>query len=121
MARETVMCLFLPPLQRMSKHTLQDDVKDVNKCLFKSHLMLEAESLNFEPSEDEFQETLTEILEAFQECTLALPNLIPDPYFHSFTRWVGRALLGEDPSLRSRTLPKYFQSSVANVVISGAS
>jgi len=83
------MHTYLHMPQRMSKHSLsqeEDPLAASQKCLFKSHLMLETEELYFEPSQDDFQATLQETLSAFQDCTLALPNLIPDPFFHSFTR-----------------------------------
>lgn len=74
--------LFLLP-QHISKDMLneQDD-----KCLFTTHLMLETDMLCFEPAESEFHSTISEILARFQECTRAVPNLIPDSFFHSFTR-----------------------------------
>ena len=58
----------------------------MKRCLFKSYLLMEADGLCYEPSEAEFHDVVSEILSAFQDCTLALPNLIPDPFFHSFTR-----------------------------------
>ena len=66
---------------------LQDE-EAVHKCLFKSHLMLETDELYFEPPQSEFKECISDILAAFQECALAFPNLIPDPFFHSFTRYL---------------------------------
>lgn len=65
---------------------MQDEAHE-KVCLFKSHLMLETDELYYEPSQEEFKEGLSEILTAFQECTLAFPNLTPDSYFHSFTRY----------------------------------
>ena len=50
--------------------------------------MLETDELYFEPSQSEFKKCMTEILSAFEECALAFPNLIPDSYFHSFTRYI---------------------------------
>ena len=49
--------------------------------------MLETDELYFEPSQSQFRECISEIFSAFQDCALAFPNLIPDPYFHSFTRY----------------------------------
>ncbi len=66
------------------KQTIGDEtLSDVP--LFKSNLLLDS-SLYFEPSSSDFQEGLMEVLITFKDCTLAFPNLIPDPYFHSFTR-----------------------------------
>ena len=57
-----------------------------NLSLFKSHLMLDVSHLYFQPSLSEFHEGIMEVLISFKDCTLAFPNLVPDPYFHSFTR-----------------------------------
>ena len=73
-----------PPPQQTSKHTLEE----AEKCLFTTHLMLETNYLCFEPPETKFHSTITDILAWFQDCTRAVPNLIPDPFFHSFTRLV---------------------------------
>lgn len=67
------------------KSALQSDSAS-DKCLFTSHLMLETDELYFEPSKDDFKTGMSETLVAFQDCTLAFPNLLPDAYFHSFTR-----------------------------------
>ncbi len=66
-----------------------DESKLVSKkCLFVTQLELETESLTFQPGLEEFQTILAETLERFQDCTLALPNLIPDDLFNAFTRFV---------------------------------
>ena len=49
--------------------------------------MLETDELYFEPSQSEYKECMSDILSAFQDCALAFPNLVPDTYFHSFTRY----------------------------------
>lgn len=58
--------------------------------LFKTQLMLDTHHLYFEPSLSEFHEGMMEVLISFKDCTLAFPNLVPDPYFHSFTRYLKR-------------------------------
>ncbi len=58
----------------------------IDRPLFKSNLLLDTHHLYYEPSQVEFQSGVKEVLESFRDCTLAFPNLIPDPYFHSFTR-----------------------------------
>ena len=83
--------------QHISKHTLQEDDAGHQKCLFVSHLMLETDELYFEPSKAEFQEAIDKILSAFQDCTLGFPNLIPDSYFHSFTRYNNNNCCGLRP------------------------
>ena len=76
----------LLPMQHKKDSVVQDG--DYHKSLFTSHLMLETNKLYFEPSGGEFRTGLSEILGAFRDCTLAFPNLLPDSYFHSFTRYV---------------------------------
>lgn len=56
--------------------------------LFKSFLKLDTNYLYFEPSLSVFHEGMMEVLISFKDCTLAFPNLVPDPFFHSFTRYV---------------------------------
>ena len=58
------------------------------KCLFTTELVLEDDMLCFEPAESQFHATIGDILIQFQECCRAVPNLLPDPLFHSFTRSV---------------------------------
>ena len=82
------MCILL--LQHISRRsTITMEVEDHQigrKCLFITQLQLETEGLEFEPSAHQFQQVLAETLERFQDCTLALPNLTPDKFFHAFTR-----------------------------------
>ena len=85
------------------------------KCLFKSYLMLETDELYFEPSCNEFQSALKEILCAFQDCTLAVPNLLPDPFFYSFTRYVRELTcrrLREEQSVRKEQINMEFKLSI---------
>ena len=104
-------------LQRMSKHALhqeEDTMSAHQKCLFKSSLMLETDELYFEPSCNEFQSALKVILCAFQDCTLAVPNLLPDPFFYSFTRYVRELTcrrLREEQSVRKEQVNIQFKLS----------
>ena len=70
-------------MQQLSKDMLN---KETEKCLFKTELMLETDMLCFEPAEAEFHSTIAVVLAQFQQCTRAVPNLLPDSFFHSFTR-----------------------------------
>ena len=67
---------------------MMEEEESVENCLFKSCLVLDTESLQYSPTHHQFRDLLLYILEKFQECTLALPNLTPDPFFHSFTRYM---------------------------------
>ena len=60
--------------------------EEPQKCLFKTELVLEGDALCFEPAQPEFHTTIGEILVQFQACSRAVPNLLPDSFFHSFTR-----------------------------------
>ena len=55
--------------------------------LFKSFLRLDTNNLYFEPSLSVFHEGMMGVLISFKDCTLGFPNLVPDPFFHSFTRY----------------------------------
>ena len=50
--------------------------------------MLEPSQLLFKPDEEEFQDGIAEVMKRFQECVLSVMNLVPDPYFDAFTRFV---------------------------------
>lgn len=73
-----------------TQHEEIDDEESTKKtcCLFITSLLLENDGLVYTPSEAEFKTALVDIMDRFQECTLAVPNLIPDSLFHSFTRYV---------------------------------
>ena len=70
--------------QQLSKDMLNKEAAD--ECLFKTELMLETDILCFEPAEAEFHFVIADVLAQFQQCTRAVPNLLPDSFFHSFTR-----------------------------------
>ena len=55
-------------------------------CLFTAKLLLSPSKLYFEPPLADFQNCLHKLLHRFKDCTLAVPNLVPDTDFHSFTR-----------------------------------
>ena len=75
-------------MSRRSTTTFEgaDESNNAKKCLFVTQLELETEALTFQPSLEEFQSVLADTLERFQDCTLALPNLMPDDFFNAFTR-----------------------------------
>uniref|UniRef100_A0A4X2L0J5 Dynein axonemal heavy chain 6 n=1 Tax=Vombatus ursinus TaxID=29139 RepID=A0A4X2L0J5_VOMUR len=72
--------------------------------MFVTELMLEITSLYFDPSLENFQEGISGTIHRFESTLLAVPNLVPDPYFDSFTRPIVNNKLeektcGEGPSL----------------------
>ena len=76
-------------INRRSAATLDDDAQAMShKCLFITHLLLDIDGLSYSPNIMAFQEVLADTINRFQDCTLALPNLIPDGFFHAFTRYM---------------------------------
>ncbi|XP_063150960.1 dynein axonemal heavy chain 6 [Candoia aspera] len=72
--------------------------------MFLVELILEIHALLFEPTMDEFQDTMAEIVSQFQATVLSVANLVPDQYFDAFTRPVINNKIedktcGEGPSL----------------------
>ena len=56
--------------------------------LYITEFVLEPNQLLFKPDEEEFQDGIAEVMKRFQECVLSVMNLVPDPYFDAFTRFV---------------------------------
>ncbi|KAE8631104.1 hypothetical protein XENTR_v10001083 [Xenopus tropicalis] len=54
--------------------------------MFLTEIVLDTQALWFEPSLDDFQENIAEVVNQFQETVLSLPNLVPDSYFDAFTK-----------------------------------
>ncbi|KAG8454285.1 hypothetical protein GDO86_000797 [Hymenochirus boettgeri] len=74
--------------------------------MFLTEIVLDTHALWFEPSTEDFQENIAEVVNQFQETVLSLPNLVPDTYFDSFTRptinnKLEEKTCGEGPSLSS--------------------
>ncbi|XP_075463117.1 dynein axonemal heavy chain 6 isoform X2 [Ascaphus truei] len=74
--------------------------------MFLTEVVLDIQSLWFEPSVDDFQDGIAEVVHQFQETVLSLANLVPDPYFNAFTQpTINKKLevktCGDGPSLRT--------------------
>uniref|UniRef100_A0A5F8HIF6 Dynein axonemal heavy chain 6 n=1 Tax=Monodelphis domestica TaxID=13616 RepID=A0A5F8HIF6_MONDO len=74
--------------------------------MFVTELMLEINSLYFDPSLNHFQEGLADAIQRFQHTVLSVINLVPDPYFDAFTRpminnKMEEKTCGDGPSLGS--------------------
>ncbi|XP_075717900.1 dynein axonemal heavy chain 6 [Rhinoderma darwinii] len=54
--------------------------------MFLSEIILDTQLLWFEPSMDDFQDSIAEVVIQFQETVLSLANLVPDSYFDAFTQ-----------------------------------
>ncbi|KAG9259763.1 dynein heavy chain 6, axonemal, partial [Astyanax mexicanus] len=72
--------------------------------MFITELMLDTHMLSFQPSVDDFQESIAEIISCFQKTVLSLDPLVPDSYFDSFTQPIinkktEEKMCGEGPSL----------------------
>uniref|UniRef100_A0A670YGW1 Uncharacterized protein n=1 Tax=Pseudonaja textilis TaxID=8673 RepID=A0A670YGW1_PSETE len=72
--------------------------------MFLVELILEIHALLFEPTVEEFQDAMADIVSQFQATVLSVANLVPDQYFDAFTRPVinnkiEEKTCGEGPSL----------------------
>ncbi|XP_070598423.1 dynein axonemal heavy chain 6 isoform X2 [Erythrolamprus reginae] len=72
--------------------------------MFLVELILEIHALLFEPTVEEFQDAMADIVSQFQATVLSIANLVPDQYFDAFTRPVinnkiEEKTCGEGPSL----------------------
>nr|XP_015200901.1 PREDICTED: dynein heavy chain 6, axonemal [Lepisosteus oculatus] len=85
---------------------VDQDSEGTIKPMFVSELILETQALFFEPSVDDFQNCVSEIINQFQETVLSLDNLVPDSYFDAFTQpminnKVEEKTCGDGPSLET--------------------
>ncbi|XP_075140366.1 dynein axonemal heavy chain 6 [Leptodactylus fuscus] len=89
--------------------------------MFLSEIILDTQSLWFEPSADDFQDRIAEVVNQFQETVLSLANLVPDPYFDSFTQptinnKLEEKTCGEGPSLSTMFEDdKHLQSLISHI------
>uniref|UniRef100_A0ACB8ETB5 Dynein heavy chain 6, axonemal n=1 Tax=Sphaerodactylus townsendi TaxID=933632 RepID=A0ACB8ETB5_9SAUR len=80
------------------------DDDESSEPMFLAELILEIHALLFEPTLDDFQNLMAEIVTQFQATVLSVSNLVPDRYFDAFTRPVinnkiEEKTCGEGPSL----------------------
>ncbi|XP_043915244.1 dynein axonemal heavy chain 6 [Protopterus annectens] len=54
--------------------------------MFLTELILDIQSLLFQPSLEDFQDGIAETVQQFQETVLSVFNLVPDAYFNAFTQ-----------------------------------
>ncbi|XP_060619679.2 dynein axonemal heavy chain 6 isoform X2 [Anolis sagrei] len=78
--------------------------EDESAPMFLAELILEIHALLFEPTLDDFQVGMAEIVSQFQATVLSVANLVPDRYFDPFTRpiinnKIEEKTCGEGPSL----------------------
>ncbi|XP_066516038.1 dynein axonemal heavy chain 6 isoform X2 [Hoplias malabaricus] len=74
--------------------------------MFITELMVDTYTLYFQPSIDDFQEVIAEIISCFQKTVLSLETLVPDCYFDAFTQPIinnkkEEKTCGHGPSLES--------------------
>ncbi|XP_042305526.1 dynein axonemal heavy chain 6 [Sceloporus undulatus] len=95
--------------------------EDESLPMFLAELILEIHALLFEPTLDDFQDCMSEIVTQFQATVLSLANLVPDRYFDAFTRPVinnkiEEKTCGEGPSLSIMFKDdKYLQSIILQI------
>ena len=81
------VCVYVSCSQRgKSTHSMHSDGQV--PCLFSAKLQIVTDSLFYEPPHAEFMEGIEKILSWFKNCILGKPTLLPDPFFHSFTRYI---------------------------------
>uniref|UniRef100_A0A8C5LU47 Dynein axonemal heavy chain 6 n=1 Tax=Leptobrachium leishanense TaxID=445787 RepID=A0A8C5LU47_9ANUR len=61
-------------------------VEEEQVPMFLAEIIIDTQSLWFEPCMDEFQGSLAEVISQFQETVLSVANLVPDSYFNAFTQ-----------------------------------
>ncbi|KAM8939967.1 dynein axonemal heavy chain 6 [Pelodytes ibericus] len=79
-------------------------IEEEQTPMFLSEIVIDTQSLWFEPCTDDFQDSIAEVVNRFQETVLYLANLVPDPYFDAFTQPIINNKLeektcGDGPSL----------------------
>lgn len=56
--------------------------------LYITEFVLDVDSLTFNPDLEEFKEIVSDIMREFKGTLLKVQNLVPDPYFDPFTRFL---------------------------------
>ncbi|KAM4706665.1 dynein axonemal heavy chain 6 [Discoglossus pictus] len=79
-------------------------IEEEESPMFLLEIVLDTQSLWFQPSLDNFQEKTAEVVSHFQETVLSMENLVPDPFFNAFTQPIINSkqeekTCGEGPSL----------------------
>ncbi|KAM4603926.1 dynein axonemal heavy chain 6 [Polymixia lowei] len=106
-----------------TKSVVSDSSSECSPLLpmFISELMLDTHALTYQPSEENFQKTIAEIIGRFQETVLFVDTLVPDPYFKSFTQPMinnkeEEKTCGDGPCLESMLEDdKHLQSIIQNI------
>ncbi|KAJ8402442.1 hypothetical protein AAFF_G00369310 [Aldrovandia affinis] len=99
--KEQIQCWDIPEENTEKKSTSTSLLP-----MFMTQLMLETHALSFEPSLDNFQTYITEIIQRFQGAVMSLDPLLPDPYFNAFTQpiiysKVEEKTCGDGPSMEA--------------------
>ncbi|XP_063314781.1 dynein axonemal heavy chain 6 [Pelobates fuscus] len=61
-------------------------VDEEQSPMFLTEIIIDTQSLWFEPGMDDFQDSVAEVVTQFQETVLSLANLVPDSFFDAFTQ-----------------------------------
>ncbi|XP_078448652.1 dynein axonemal heavy chain 6 [Lampetra planeri] len=93
------------PITKKEAVIAQEETEQVVP-LFLTEFMLEPESLMFAPSQNEFQDGLSEVIDSFKDTVLSVDNLVTDIYFDAFTQPIinkkrEEKSCGEGPSLET--------------------
>ncbi|XP_074661680.1 dynein axonemal heavy chain 6-like [Tubulanus polymorphus] len=99
----------------------EEDQQKILPPLFTNEFILEPNQLIFYPDQDEFQDSIVEVIKRFQDAVLSVQNLVPDQYFDAFTRPIINnkfedKTCGEGPSLTTMfDDDRHLQTIVQNI------
>ncbi|XP_041935143.1 dynein heavy chain 6, axonemal [Alosa sapidissima] len=93
-----------PPDPEKKANVSEQNGKTPLQPMFITELMLETHALCYEPSVDDFEICVAEIISSFQNTVLSVNTLVPDSYFDAFTepminKKIEEKTCGEGPSL----------------------
>ncbi|KAG7458844.1 hypothetical protein MATL_G00224900 [Megalops atlanticus] len=125
--REKIQCT--PPQELIQSWDVPETGDDTEKKkpdpatlpMFVTKLMLETHALSFEPSVEDFQTCISDIVQRFQHTVLSLDPLAPDSYFNAFTQpiingKVEEKICGDGPSVEAMLEEdKHLQAVIQNI------
>ncbi|KAG5830594.1 hypothetical protein ANANG_G00312350 [Anguilla anguilla] len=99
-SKEVIQCWDVPEENSEKKSA------SAAPSMFVTQLMLDTYALSYEPSLDQFQTCIAEIIQCFQDTVLGLDPLVPDAFFHAFTQpiiynKVEEKTCGDGPSMEA--------------------
>ncbi|XP_047126546.1 dynein axonemal heavy chain 6 isoform X3 [Hydra vulgaris] len=113
---KSVSCLldyFTEQLQYLSTDLNISQKEEANlHPHFKIELLINTESLFFNPSAEDFSLQIMQITDSFKDTALSVKNLLPDSFFDAFTRPVINGKIEEKTSWQGPSLLHIFEDDV---------